>query len=335
MKDIFKTIKTKLILTSPKKIIFPEYNDERVLRAANRLSTEKVITPVFIGKEEAILAAAEKYNLQLSRYEVINPETFSKLDELTKIYVERRQGRIDLETARTNLQDPNYFAALLVHADIADGLVSGAIQTTSTAALPALQIIKPREEMHKVSGAYLLVRGDEQYIFADCAININPTSEELAEITLQSAETAELLAIDPKVAMLSFSTKGSAHSPEVDKIVEAVQIVKDINPTLAVDGEVQFDAAYMPTLATKKSPDLTINGDANVFVFPNLEAGNISCKIAERLGGFQAVGPMMQGLNRPVNLLSRGCSEDDIYKVALLTAMQANALDESTKRLSR
>src|SRR5699024_2864000 len=187
----------------------------------------------------------------------------------------------------------------------------------------ALQIIKPKKTVNKVSGAYLMIKDQEQYIFADCAINISPTSEELAEIALQSAATARLLQIDPKVAMLSFSTKGSAQSPETAKIISAVRQVKATDPTLIIDGEVQFDAAYMPTLAAKKAPDLSINGDANVFVFPNLEAGNISCKIAERLGGFQAIGPIIQGLNRPVNLLSRGCSEDDVYKVALFTALQA------------
>src|SRR5699024_5066936 len=223
----------------------------------------------------------------------------------------------------------NFFASLLVQAKHADGLVSGAMHTTSEVALPLLQIIKPKAGMRKVSGAYILIKEEEQYVFADCAINISPSSEELAEITLQSAHTAQLLEIEPKVAMLSFSTQGSASSDETEKIIEAVEIVKSKNPSFTIDGEIQFDAAYVPALAMKKAPNSSIQGDANVFVFPNLEAGNISCKIAERLGGFQAIGPLMQGLNRPVNLLSRGCQEDDVYKVALFTALQAIEQEEN------
>lgn len=323
MDDIFDTIKTQLIASAKKRIVFPEFSDERVLRAANRLAMENVITPIYIGEAKEVESYANQFNIQLADYEVITFNAFQRQEALVQSYVARRRGKVNSETAREHLHDPNYFATMLVYDNYADGLVSGAIYTTSSAVLPALQIIKPKASMKKVSGAYLLVRENEQYIFADCAVNILPTSEELAEITLQSAETAELLQIDPKVAMLSFSTKGSAYSPETAKIIDAVKIVKKSRPSLNVDGEVQFDAAYMPELAAKKAPNLTINGDANVFVFPNLEAGNISCKIAERLGGFQAIGPLIQGLNRPVNLLSRGCHEDDVYKVALFTAMQA------------
>lgn len=323
MNDIFELMKIQLKATARRRIVFPEFTDERVLRAANRLSSEEVITPLFIGEAEEVESFAKQFNINLSYYESVSLNTFEHRESLIESYVERRKGRIDEETAAEHLQDPNYFATMLVYENYADGLVSGAIYTTSSAVLPALQIIKPKESMKKVSGAYLLMRDDEQYIFADCAVNIAPTSEELAEITVQSAETAKLLQIDPKVAMLSFSTKGSAYSPETAKIIDAVHIVKESHPSLIVDGEVQFDAAYMPELAAKKAPNLTINGDANVFIFPNLEAGNISCKIAERLGGFQAIGPLIQGLRRPVNLLSRGCDEDDVYKVALFTAMQA------------
>lgn len=327
MNDIFELIKNQLIATSQKRIVFPEISDERVLRAANRLARERIITPVYIGEAREVESYANQFNITLAEYEAMNPKGFAGLSDLADKYVARRQGRIDSETALEHLHDPNYFATMLVYAGYADGLVSGAIYTTSAAVLPALRIIKPKERMKKVSGAYVLLRGDEQYVFADCAVNIAPTSEELAEITLQSAETAKLLQIEPKVALLSFSTKGSAYSPETVKINEALQIVKQSQPSLIIDGEVQFDAAYMPELAVKKAPNLTINGDANVFVFPSLEAGNISCKIAERLGGFQAIGPLIQGLSRPVNLLSRGCDEDDVYKVALFTAMQATATD--------
>lgn len=331
MIDIFKNIKKKLALSSRKRIVFPEVMDERVLRAANRLAEEKIVTPIYIGDEAVVQAHAEKYKLNLVNYEVLDPNNFADIDKLAKICVERRKGRIDLATAYEKLKEANYFATILVYANYADGLVSGAVHTTSTAVRPSLEIIKPKPKMKEVSGAYILVKEDEQFIFADCAIHIAPTSEQLAEITFQSAETAKLLEMEPKVAMLSFSTVGSAQSPETERITEAVKKVKAFNPSFLVDGEIQFDAAYLPALAAKKAPDSAIQGDANVFVFPSLEAGNIGCKIAERLGGFQAIGPLIQGLNRPVNLLSRGCAEDDVYKVALFTALQASSFADEVQ----
>lgn len=168
-----------------------------------------------------------------------------------------------------------------------------------------------------------MVRDDEKYVFADCAINITPDSQDLAEIAVESAQTARLFDVDPRVAMLSFSTKGSAKSPETERVVEALEIAKEKDSSLVIDGEFQFDAAFVPSVAAKKAPDSVLKGDANVFVFPSLEAGNIGYKIAQRLGGFEAVGPVLQGLNRPVNDLSRGCSADDVYKLAIITAAQA------------
>lgn len=331
MKDTFTNIKKKLALSSRKRIVFPEVTDERVLRAANRLAEEKVVTPIYIGDEAVVQAYAEKFEINLVNYEVLDPENFVEIEKLAKICVERRKGSIDLREAYAKLKEVNYFATVLVYANYADGLVSGAAHTTSAAVLPSLQIIKPKPEMKQVSGAYILVKEDEEFIFADCAIHIAPTSEQLAEITFQSAETANLLEMDPKVAMLSFSTVGSAQSAETKRITEAVEKVKALNPPFLVDGEIQFDAAYLPALAAKKAPDLAIQGDANVFVFPSLESGNIGCKIAERLGGFQAIGPLIQGLNRPVNLLSRGCAEDDVYKVALFTALQATTYADEAR----
>lgn len=323
MVDLFAFIKEKLKSTEKKRIIFPEYTDERVLGAAKRLAEENIVTPIFLGNHESVLHYAKQFNIKLAQYEVINVETFEHKQQLITTYINRRYKKIDAQTAEEAIKDPNLLATLLVYINFADGLVSGATHTTSSAVRPALQVIKTKKDVNKVSGAYIMVRGDEKYIFADCAINIAPTSEDLAEITLQSAATAKLLQIEPKIAMLSFSTKGSAQSKETDKIIKALHLVKNAEPSLVVDGEIQFDAAYVPSLATKKAPNSALKGDANVFVFPNLEAGNISCKITERLGGFQAVGPILQGLNRPVNLLSRGCSEDDVYKVALITALQA------------
>lgn len=325
MTDLFLKIKERLKQADKKRIIFPEFTDERILSAANRLAQENLLVPVFIGSENEVERVLKDKGIVLAEYETVDPDRFQEYDRLINAYIERRRHKADdLETAKEKVKESNYFATLLVHLDYADGMVSGAIHTTSKALRPLLEIVKTKEGVQKVSGAYLMVRGEEQYVFADCAVNISPSSEDLAEIALQTVETAKLLDMDPKVALLSFSTKGSAHAPETEKVIEAFQLVKKKAPSLLVDGEMQFDAAYIPELAERKAPRSAIKGDANIFIFPNLDAGNISCKIAERLGKFQAVGPLLQGLNRPVNLLSRGCCEDDVYKVGLLTALKAN-----------
>lgn len=202
-------------------------------------------------------------------------------------------------------------------------MVSGAAHSTADTVRPALQIIKTKDGIKKTSGVFVMVREEEKYVFADCAINISPDSEDLAEIAMESAVTAKLFGVDPRVAMLSFSTKGSAKSAETEKVVEALIIAKSKNPSLVIDGEFQFDAAFVPSVAEKKSPHSEIKGNANVFVFPNLDAGNIGYKIAQRLGGFEAVGPVLQGLNKPVNDLSRGCSAEDVFNLALITAAQS------------
>lgn len=224
---------------------------------------------------------------------------------------------------RKNLLDENYFGTMLVYLNKADGLVSGAAHSTADTVRPALQIIKTKEGVSKTSGVFIMVRGEEKYVFADCAINIAPDSQDLAEIAVESAKTARTFNIEPKVAMLSFSTKGSAKSPETEKVSTAVATAKQLDPELLIDGEFQFDAAFVPSVAASKAPDSPIKGDANVFVFPSLEAGNIGYKIAQRLGNFEAVGPILQGLNKPVNDLSRGCNAEDVYKLSLITAGQA------------
>jgi len=239
-------------------------------------------------------------------------------------FVERRKGKITVEEARRLLrEDVNYFGTMLVYAGQADGLVSGAAHSTADTVRPALQIIKTKPGVNKTSGAFIMVRGEEKYVFADCAINIVLDSRDLAEIAVESAKTAKIFGIEPKVAMLSFSTKGSARSPETEKVIEAVKIAKEMQPDLVIDGEFQFDAAFVPSVAKRKAPDSVIQGDANVFIFPSLEAGNIGYKIAQRLGNFEAIGPILQGLNAPVNDLSRGCNEEDVYKLALITAAQS------------
>lgn len=324
MSDLFEGLKANLRKNELKTIVFPEPTDERILRAASRLGEEELVKPVLIGNEEAVNNLANELNVSISNCEIIDPANYEKMDEMVSAFVERRNGKVNEEDARDILLDENYFGTMLVYLGEADGLVSGAAHSTSDTVRPALQIIKTKEGVQKTSGVFVMVRNDEKYVFADCAINIAPTSEDLAEIAVESARTAQLFDIEPRVAMLSFSTKGSAKSEETERVIKAVELAKEKDPNLLIDGEFQFDAAFVPSVAKKKAPDSVIQGDANVFIFPSLEAGNIGYKMTERLAGFEAVGPILQGLNKPVNDLSRGCSEEDAYKLALITAAQAN-----------
>ncbi len=322
MSNLFQTLTDK-IKGKDLRIVFPEGNDERILTAASRLAADAVVTPIVIGDVNEVQSKAAELGVSLEGCELITPSTYENFDQLVQAFVERRKGKASEEDARKILLDENYFGTMLVYTGKAHGLVSGAAHSTADTVRPALQIIKTKEGVRKTSGVFIMVRDDEKYVFADCAINITPDSQDLAEIAIESARTAEMFSIEPRVAMLSFSTKGSAKSPETEKVVEAVQLAKEKAPDLTLDGEFQFDAAFVPSVAKKKAPDSVLQGDANVFVFPSLEAGNIGYKIAQRLGNFEAVGPILQGLNAPVNDLSRGCNEEDVYKLALITAAQA------------
>ncbi|MGI8385818.1 phosphate acetyltransferase [Robertmurraya sp. P23] len=322
MSDLFTGLKEK-VSGQNIKIVFPEGLDERIISAAGRLAEENVLTPILIGNIEAIETKAKELGVSLEKAEIYDPSQFAMMDELVASFIERRKGKVTEEDARKILLDENYFGTMLVYSNKADGLVSGAAHSTADTVRPALQIIKTKEGVRKTSGVFVMVREDEKYVFADCAINIAPDAQDLAEIAVESAKTARMFDIEPRVAMLSFSTKGSAKSPETEKVSAAVQEAKLRDPLLILDGEFQFDAAFVPSVAKKKAPDSVIQGDANVFVFPSLEAGNIGYKIAQRLGNFEAVGPILQGLNRPVNDLSRGCNEEDVYKLSLITAAQA------------
>ncbi len=324
MADLFAGLREK-ITDKEIKIVFPEGLDERILRAAARLAEERVLTPILIGDIEQIQAKAAELAVSLDAAEIYDPNKYAGMDVLVQAFVERREGKATEEDARKILLDENYFGTMLVHTNKAHGLVSGAIHSTADTVRPALQIIKTKEGVSKTSGVFIMVREDEKYVFADCAINITPDSSDLAEIAIESAKTAEMFNIEPRVALLSFSTKGSAKSPETEKVTAALEEVKRRNSSLVIDGEFQFDAAFVPSVAKKKAPDSPIQGDANVFIFPSLEAGNIGYKIAQRLGNLEAVGPILQGLSRPVNDLSRGCNEEDVYKLALITAAQSLA----------
>lgn len=321
MSNLFDELTVKLKGTN-KEIVFPEALDERILTAASQLSAAGVLTPVLIGDQVKVREKAEELGVNIDACKIVNPKEFSEFNLMVETFVERRKGKATKEQAEEILLNENYFGTMLVYMNQADGLVSGAVHSTGDTVRPALQIIKTKEGIKKTSGVFIMVRDEEKYVFGDCAINITPDSHDLAEIAIESAKTGRLFDIDPRVAMLSFSTKGSAKSPETEKVVEALAIAKEKDPSLVIDGEFQFDTAFVPSVAKAKAPNADIQGDANVFIFPSLEAGNIGYKLAERLAGFEAVGPILQGLQKPVNDLSRGCSTDDVYKLALITAAQ-------------
>ncbi|MFH4905230.1 phosphate acetyltransferase [Staphylococcus cohnii] len=309
------------------KIVLPEGEDERVLTAATQLQSTDYVTPILLGNETNVNALAKDKGLDISNLEIIDPETSELKQELVTAFVERRKGKATEAQAQEMLKDVNYFGTMLVYTGKAEGLVSGAAHSTGDTVRPALQIIKTKPGVTKTSGIFFMIKGEEQYIFGDCAINPTLEAQDLAEIAVESAKSAQSFGMSPRVAMLSFSTKGSAKSDDVEKVSNAVALAQEKVETdqlkdVVIDGEFQFDAAIVPEVAKKKAPDAQIQGDANVFIFPSLEAGNIGYKIAQRLGGYDAVGPVLQGLNSPVNDLSRGCSIEDVYNLSIITAAQ-------------
>lgn len=324
--ELFEQLKNK-ITGQNKTIVFPEGEDPRIQGAAIRLAADNLIEPILLGDAQEISKTAQAHNFDLSNIETIDPASYdeNELAKLNAILVERRKGKTDAETAAKWLQNVNYFGTMLVYTGKADGMVSGAVHPTGDTVRPALQIIKTAPGSSRISGAFIMQKGEERYVFADAAINIDIDSDTMAEIAIQSAHTAQVFDIEPKVAMLSFSTKGSAKSPLVDKVATATALAKKLAPELAdsIDGELQFDAAFVESVAAAKAPDSKVAGKANTFIFPSLEAGNIGYKIAQRLGGFEAIGPILQGLAKPVSDLSRGANEEDVYKVAIITAAQA------------
>ena len=305
-------------------IVYPESNDERILGAAARHAKDGLLVPILVGEVEATKALAKEKGIDLGNIEIIDPKTYVDFDTMVASFVERRKGKVDEEKARTMLLDPNYFGTMLVYMGKADGMVSGAVHSTGDTVRPALQIVKMAPGASRVSGAMVMIKGEERYLFSDVAINITTDAQAMGEIAVVSAATAKTFGIDPKVALLSFSTMGSAVSPESTKVAEATEIAKNLAPELALDGELQFDAAFVEKVAKQKAPNSTVAGHANVFIFPSLEAGNIGYKIAQRLGGFEALGPILQGLAKPINDLSRGCNEEDAYRLAIITAAQAS-----------
>lgn len=322
--ELFDEIAAKVKGTG-KTIVFPEGEDKRVLGAAVRLHNDDLFKPILLGKRADIEKTAADNGWDISALTILDPAEYPESDKkaMFDALLERRKGKNTPEQVEEMLKDVSYFGTMLVYMGKADGMVSGAVHSTGATVRPALQIVKTKPGSHRISGAFLMIKGDQRYIFADCAINIELDAPTMAEVAVQSAETAKLFGIDPKVALLSFSTKGSAKGDMVTKVAEATEKVHELAPDLAADGELQFDAAFVPEVGELKAPDSKVAGHANVFIFPSLEAGNIGYKIAQRFGGFTAVGPILQGLNAPIADLSRGCNEDDVYDVALITAARA------------
>ena len=319
-------------------IVFTEGPDKRIQEAAARLMKEDLMDVILVGNVEEVKAAAKENGFDLSGATIIDPATYDKMDEMVEKMVELRKGKMSAEDCRAALQKGNYFGTMLVKMGVADALLGGATYSTADTVRPALQLIKTKPGAHLVSSAFILTRdtGDEalqKLCMGDCAINISyedsvdnegnvtiSAAQKLAEVAVESAKTAEFFGIEPKVAMLSFSTKGSGKGATVPLSAEATKIAQEMAPEYAIDGEMQFDAAVSPTVGQLKFPGSKVAGYANTFIFPCIEAGNIGYKIAQRLGGYEAYGPILQGLNAPINDLSRGCNADEVYKMAIITA---------------
>ncbi|AND79306.1 phosphate acetyltransferase [Streptococcus pantholopis] len=323
IRSLFGSLREKVVGKNIK-IVFPEGDDERVVRAAARLKFEGLVEPIILGDADKVHNLLAQLGFADPHYTIINPEDYEGFEEMKQEFLAIRKGKVGAEEADKLLRDVNYFGVMLVKMGLADGMVSGAIHSTADTVRPALQIIKTKPGVSRTSGVFLMNRDntDQRLIFADCAINIDPNAQELAEIAVNTADTAKIFDIDPKIAMLSFSSKGSARGPQVEKVQEAVRLSKDLQPDICIDGDLQFDAAFVPATAEIKAPGSPVAGHANVFIFPDLQSGNIGYKIAQRLGMFEAIGPILQGLNKPVNDLSRGSSAEDIYKLAIITAAQ-------------
>ena len=315
------------------RIVLPEAEEERTLRAADRVLADELADIILIGNPESIKADAEKYGLtHIDKATIIDPLNNPRSEEYAELLAELRKKKgMTIEQARELVKNPLYLGCMIIKTEGADGQISGALSTTGDTLRPALQIIKCAPGITCVSGAMLLITKQPQYgengvvVVGDVAVTPMPDANQLAQIAVCTAQTAQSVAgfEDPRVAMLSFSTKGSAKHEVVDKVVEATQLAREMAPELKIDGELQADAALVPSVGAKKAPGSAIAGNANVLVFPNLEVGNIGYKLVQRLGDAIAIGPILQGIARPVNDLSRGCSVDDIYYMVAITACQA------------
>ena len=314
---------------NPKKIVFTEVTDPRVIEAASRLLAGTFLSPILVGDRDEIFAAAEECAFNIRGAEVINPLEYDRIDEMVDLFCELRKKKgVTPEQAKKTLSQANYFGTMLVKMGEAHALLGGATYSTADTVRPALQLIKTKPGNSIVSSCFILVRpsatGENEVLaMGDCAINIKPTEDELVEIAGETAECAKLFGIDPKVAFLSYSTFGSGEGEDVDKMRNAAEKASAKYPDLPIVGELQFDAAVSPRVARTKCPGNDIAGHANTFIFPDISAGNIGYKIAQRLGNFDAYGPILLGLNAPINDLSRGCNASEVYSMAIVTAALA------------
>ena len=326
----------EILKANPRKIVFTEGPDARILEAAARLKKGGFLTPILVGNVDEVKAAAAKGGFDIDGLEILDPATYPGMDEMVAKMVEFRKGKMTEEECRAALSKGNYFGTMLVKMGVADALLGGATYSTADTVRPALQLVKTKKGANLVSSCFSMVRGDEMLAMGDCAINIDyqdkkdkegnvtlTAAAQLAEVAVETAKTAKVFGIDPKVAMLSYSTKGSGKGANVDLVREATAIAKEKAPDVAIDGEMQFDAAVSPVVGQLKFPGSKVAGYANTFIFPEIQSGNIGYKIAQRLGGFAAYGPILQGLNAPINDLSRGCDAEEVYQMSIITAALA------------
>ncbi len=312
---------------NPRTIVFTEGTDARILSAADRLLSEGLMGVVLVGEVEAVKAAAAAGGYNIDKARILDPATYEGMDAMVEKMVELRKGKMSAEDCRKNLLRGNYFGTMLVKMGVADALLGGATYSTADTVRPALQLIKTKPGNKIVSSCFIMTRDaadgtQERIAMGDCAINIHPGEDDLVEIAVETAKCAQTFGIDPKVAFLSFSTKGSAKDDSVTVVQNAVAKAKEIMD-VPVDGEMQFDAAVAPEVGQLKFPGSKVAGEANVFIFPDVTSGNIGYKIAARLGNFAAYGPILLGLNAPINDLSRGCNADEVYKMAIITCALA------------
>ena len=317
-----------ILKANPRRIVFTEGPDARILEAASRLKKDGFLTPVLVGNVEEVKAAAAKGGFDIEGLEIIDPLTYDKMDEMVDAMVALRKGKMTPEECRELLKKGNYFGTMLVKMGVADALLGGATYSTADTVRPALQLIKTRPGSNIVSSCFIMVRpaasGENEVLaMADCAINIKPTEDELVEICRETVKCAKIFGVDPKVAFLSYSTLGSGKGEDVDKMRNACEKAKAEMPNTPIGGEFQFDAAVSPVVAKTKHISDAVGGHANTFIFPDINAGNIGYKIAQRLGNFDAYGPILLGLNAPINDLSRGCNAQEVYSMAIITAALA------------
>ena len=311
---------TEQLKANPKTIVFTEGTDPRIQDAAAKLTAEGILNVILLGNPDAVKLTAADAKYDISKCEIIDPARYADKDAMVEKMVELRKGKMTEEQVRDALSKGNYFGTMLVKMGKADCLLGGATYSTADTVRPALQLIKTKPGNNIVSSCFIMVKDDQKLAMGDCAINIAPNEDELVEIAVETAKTAKVFGIDPKVAMLSYSTYGSGKGDMVTLVANATKKIKEAAPDLAVDGELQFNAAVAPEVAKVKCAGSPVAGQANTFIFPDINAGNIGYKIAARLGGYEAIGPVLQGLNAPINDLSRGCNAEEVYKMALVTA---------------